>query len=141
MKKISKKIKTSDTILGADAEFEGNMKFFGTFTIEGTFKGTIRGEGTVIVACDGNVRADIYASDVIIYGKVYGTVFAENRICVCNSAMIFGDIEAPVIQTERGAFIKGKCNTRKVDKPNEEELAIIDTVPQDVDNYYQIHNG
>jgi len=37
MKKISKKIKTSDTILGADAEFEGNMKFFGTFTIERNF--------------------------------------------------------------------------------------------------------
>jgi len=74
MENKNKKIATLKTILGKDSEFEGNMKFIGTIMIEGTFIGNILGEGTIIVGLGGEVRANIHASDVAIYGKVYGQV-------------------------------------------------------------------
>lgn len=121
----NKKIKASNTILGKDSEFEGNMKFIGTVTIEGAFKGNILGEGTIIVGLDGVVRANILASDVVIYGKIYGRVSAENKICVYSSGKIFGDIKAPEFKIEKGAVIKGKCSTNEFDRTDEEYLDII----------------
>jgi len=123
----NKKIMTSNTTLGRDSEFEGNMKFIGNITIEGSFQGNISGEGTIIVGLNGEVRANILASDVIIYGTVYGQVSAENKICIYSSGIIFGDIKAPELQIEKGAIIKGKCDTNKIDETDEQELAIINT--------------
>ncbi len=127
MKKKPKAIKTSNTILGKDSNFEGNMKFFGTITVGGAFKGNISGEGTVIVDPAGNLRCNVYASDVIIHGKVSGHVSAENKICIYSSGIIWGDIEAPDIRIEKGAIINGTCNTHKVDKLNNKDRAIFKT--------------
>jgi len=123
----NKNIKTSNTILGKDSEFEGNMKFIGTLTIEGTFKGNISGEGKIIIGLDGVVRANLLASDVVIYGKIYGRASAENKISIYSSGMIFGDIKAPEFQIEKGSIIKGKCITANIDRTDEEEVDIINT--------------
>ena len=127
MKKKPKAIKASNTILGKDSDFEGNMEFFGTITVGGTFKGNISGKGTVIVDRAGDLRCNVYASDVIIYGKVSGHVSAENKICIYSSGKIWGDIEAPDIRIEKGALINGTCNTHKVDKLNNKGEAIFKT--------------
>ncbi len=124
MKEKTKESNISNTILGKDSGFYGNMEFTGTLTVEGSFEGNISGEGTVIVDHTGVLRCDVCASDVIIYGKVYGHISAENKICIFNSGKIFGDIEAPNIRIEKGALINGKCNTHKVDKPNTKDRAI-----------------
>ena len=120
-----KEIITSNTILGKDSDFEGNIKFFGTLLIQGAFKGKIYGEGTVTIDKDATIRSDIHASEVNVHGTIFGKMSAENKIHVYKSAKIYGDIEAPAIQIEKSALIKGKCHTHKIDLPNEEELAII----------------
>ncbi len=125
MNKDVKDNKTSNTILGRDSEFEGNIKFFGTLLIQGGFKGTISGEGTVSIDTYAVINSDIHASEVNISGTVYGQLSAENKIHVFSSAKIYGDIEAPDIQIEKGSMIKGKCQTHKIDLPNKEERAIL----------------
>ncbi len=125
MKKKTRELNISNTILGKDSGFYGNMEFTGTITVEGSFEGNISGEGTVIVHRTGVLKCDVYASDVIIYGKVYGHISAENKICIFNSGKIYGNIEAPNIRIEKGALINGNCNTHKVDKPNTKDRTII----------------
>ena len=53
-KKPRKKTDTiTDTILGRDSEFEGDLKFYGTLLIDGSFKGNITGEGTISIGEEG----------------------------------------------------------------------------------------
>lgn len=125
MKEKTKELNISNTILGKNSDFHGNMDFIGTITVEGSFEGNISGEGTVIVHRTGVLKSDVYASDVIIYGKVNGYISAENKICIFNSGKIYGGIEAPTIRIEKGASISGTCHTRKVSKPNSNDPAII----------------
>ena len=47
MKKRKKPRKKTDTILGRNSEFEGNLKFYGTLLIDGSLKGKITGDGTI----------------------------------------------------------------------------------------------
>lgn len=125
MKKTNKEIIISDTILGKDSEFEGDLKFIGTITIEGSFKGSVSGDGTIIIGLGALIMADIQALDVNIFGKIYGQISAVNKVCIYSSGEIFGDINAPKIQIEKGAIIKGKCVTHKIDQTHQEELADI----------------
>ncbi|MFH2059744.1 MAG: polymer-forming cytoskeletal protein [Pseudomonadota bacterium] len=125
MKKTNKEIIISNTILGKDSEFEGNLKFIGAITIEGSFKGSVSGDGTIIIGLGADIKADIQALDVNIYGKIYGQVSAANKVCIYSSGEIWGDINAPKIQIEKGAIIRGKCVTHKIDQADKKELAVI----------------
>ena len=122
MREKHKETQNSNTFLGEDSSFEGDMKFLGSVTIEGVFKGNITGEGVVTVGRYGDLYADIHASKVKIYGTIRGHILAENEICVYSSGKIFGDIEAPNLQVQKGAFLKGNCNTHKLKKLNDEDI-------------------
>lgn len=123
VKKKNKEITTLNTFLGKDSEFEGNVKFINTIIIEGSFKGIIFGKGTIIVGRHGELRANIHAPNVVVYGKIYGQVSAGNKICVYSSGSIYGDITAQEFQIEKGAVIKGKCNVSFQQKINFQKLA------------------
>jgi cytoskeletal protein CcmA (bactofilin family) len=89
MYKKNKDIKASNSILGKDSDFEGNIKFFGTLLIQGAFKGKIYGEGTVTIDEDATIRSDIHASEINIHGTIFGHVLAENKIHLYDSAKVY----------------------------------------------------
>ncbi|MCP3943963.1 MAG: polymer-forming cytoskeletal protein [Desulfobacteraceae bacterium] len=127
MNNTPKEMNASNTVLGHDSEFEGDMKFFGTITIKGSFKGHISGEGTIIVEKNGNLISDVHATYISVHGQIHGQVSAENKIHIFSSGIIYGDIKAPDIQIEKGALIKGNCKTHKIDLPVEKDPPIIKT--------------
>ncbi len=130
-KKISQ-FQTSNTILGKDSEFEGDMKFFGTLLIKGVFKGNVAGEGVVTIEQDAIVASNIHASVIKIHGKIFGQVSAENKVHIHDTGQVFGDIEAPDIVIEKGALVKGKCHTHQINMPGEEEQAITRVNTKDI---------
>ena len=127
MKKKNNESTPTHTIFGKDSEFEGNMKFTGSIMIEGAFKGNISGKGTIVVGRNGELRANVHASEVHIYGKIYGQVSADKKICIYSSGSILGDISAPEFEIEKGSVIIGRCNTHKIEKLNEKGLEMINT--------------
>lgn len=116
------------TLIGKHAEFDGNLKFFGTVRIDGKFKGTISGDGTVIICEDGIVEADIHVPNVIISGEVHGDIIADDRIDLRESGRVFGNIQAPVIKIDLGAILEGNCRIHQVKYSDEDETAMIQSV-------------
>jgi len=114
--------------LGKNAEFEGELKFYGAARIEGRFKGNISGEGTLEVAKDAKIEADIYVTRVIASGEIHGNISAEEKIEIQAAGKVFGRIEAPVITLEAGAVFQGKSRTQKPKVTDKEELQIKSSV-------------
>ncbi len=131
MKKRKKSRKEADIILGRDSEFEGNLKFYGTLLIDGSFKGNITGEGTILIGKEGIIESDIYVSNIIIYGEVHGNIIAEEKIEINAPGKVFGYIEAPIIEIEKGVVLKGKCQTQRPKIVVKEELKMINSLKSD----------
>ena len=131
MKKRKKAKKKTTGLLGNNSEFEGNLKFYGTLRITGRFKGNISGDGTISIGTEGKIEADIHVTHIIIYGEIHGNIIAEEKIEINVPAKVFANIEAPVIEIEKGAFFQGKCQTQLPKVVDKEKLKMISSVKPD----------
>lgn len=110
---IRNKEDSAVTLIGEDAAFEGKLESCGTVRIDGSFKGTISGDGTIVIGERGILECDIHVKNVIILGEIHGDVIAESRIDLRKSAKVSGNIEAPIITIDLGAVLQGACKTQQ----------------------------
>lgn len=108
---ISKKIevfgpKSMPTIISRDLKVEGVIISAGLIEIEGTIKGTIRGN-SVILREDGIIEGEIIAESLSLRGQFSGNIQAKN-INISSKARINGVIEYNLLSVEDGACIDGQ---------------------------------
>ena len=90
-------------LLGRGTHFEGKLSFDGRVRIDGSFRGEISSEDTLIVGDGAEVEAEILAGTVIIKGgSVSGNVRARRSIELYVPAKVSGTLQARVRFTKRG---------------------------------------
>ncbi len=76
--------------------------------IEGKFEGKIEfKEHQVTIGEHGNISGEIHARHVTIYGEVFGNTYAQEKLEIKSSGTLKGDIVAPRLIIEDGAYFKG----------------------------------
>ena len=98
-----------DTVIGADAVFEGDLHIKNSVCIEGTLRGTLRCEGRVILNRSGVLEADVSAEYLSVNGDVLGNVKAGKQLDVGETGVIEGDVEAAAITVAKGGVLRGSC--------------------------------
>ena len=98
------------TFLGKDASFKGELSFRGTLCIDGKFEGKIITNGTLVVAPDGIIEANIEAGTVICEGLVKGNIVASTKVELRPNSNVIGDVQSPSLIIEVGAKLDGKCD-------------------------------
>ena len=89
------------------SEFEGKLSFKDTVRIDGTFSGEISSDNTLIVGESGQIMATINSVCVVISGLVEGDIHATEKIVLHKSAVVKGDLDAPIIVMEEGSQLNG----------------------------------
>lgn len=100
--------------IGKGLIIRGEITGDDSLVIEGRAEGNIRLSGNrVTVGPEGFVAANITAREVVILGKVRGNVIATDRVDIRGEGSVIGDLTAPRISIEDGAFFKGGIDIRK----------------------------
>jgi cytoskeletal protein CcmA (bactofilin family) len=103
------------TTIGQGVKIVGEILSKQDLCIMGEVEGNIRAvDHKVVVEPGSRVQADIFASDVIIFGNVQGNVEARNKVALQSGARMAGNIASVRVGIEDGAFFKGKIDTRKL---------------------------
>jgi cytoskeletal protein CcmA (bactofilin family) len=77
--------------------------------IDGEVQGGIRiPEGIVTVGPNGQVTADIESREIVIRGKVKGTLRGHERVQILRTGQASGEILTPRVAIEDGALFRGK---------------------------------
>lgn len=97
------------TIIGADAQFKGELQFQGGVKIDGQFDGSITTSGKVFVSKTGKLRAEVKAGSLAIEGTIDGNVTAEDRCELRASCVLRGDLRAAKLLVVEGATFVGRC--------------------------------
>jgi cytoskeletal protein CcmA (bactofilin family) len=90
------------------SEFEGKLTFKDTVRIDGSFRGEISSENTLVVGETGEIFATVRSRQVVISGTVHGDVFAKERLVLQKTARVDGDVQAGSLQMEDGARLNGR---------------------------------
>src|SRR5580704_1959986 len=65
------------------------------------------------VGQNGEIVSDVHAREVIVYGKVRGNLFAEDRIEVKKDGSVIGNITGGRVLIEDGAYLKGQIEIER----------------------------
>ena len=102
--------------IGKGLVIRGEITGTDSLVIEGRVEGSIHLEGNrVTVGRGGQAAANITAREVVVLGKVRGSIVATDRLDIRAEGGVVGDLAAPRISIEDGAFFKGAIDIRKVD--------------------------
>lgn len=93
--------------LGRDLHVDGAIVCDEDLTILGRVDGTIRAQGTLVIAKGADVRAKIDGQRVMVHGKVDGDVHGAERVVLGQTAQLTGNIETPTLEIIEGARFKG----------------------------------
>ncbi|MDE2757408.1 MAG: polymer-forming cytoskeletal protein [Acidobacteriota bacterium] len=80
--------------------------------IDGTMEGTIElPDSDLTIGPNGNVKANVKARKITVFGRVTGKMFPAERIEILKTATVRGTIKTPRIVVEEGAVIHGKIES------------------------------
>jgi len=114
-------------VLEPGIEIEGRIKVAsGMVRLNCQVKGTVCSTGTIIVASQGEIEADIQALQISIAGKVKGNVHASGQLAIKEHGVLLGDVETPSLVVDPGAYFNGHC-----DMPTHE---LEESVPNEVNS-------
>ena len=107
---------TGRTQWGRSLVVKGDVTGSEDLTIFGQFEGTINLQAHCLtVGPEGKVKAEIQASRVVIHGSVHGNISVKERVEIYKSGHVVGDLVAPGISIEDGAYFKGKIEILRDD--------------------------
>jgi len=101
-----------DTVLAEDISFDGEASFTKELMIKGRYSGKIRATGSLYIAAEADVEADIVAESVYVRGRVKGSISAGSRVELQGNAVVVGDITAPKIVMDTGCRFDGVSRMR-----------------------------
>jgi len=98
-------------LLEPGVEIDGKMRFTtGIIRLNTHYKGEITCEGTIVVADQGELEAEIHTRVISIAGKVKGAIHASERIEIKEHGLVLGDIYTPCLVIDPGGFFDGQCH-------------------------------
>jgi cytoskeletal protein CcmA (bactofilin family) len=126
---LFKKGKRADDIvslLGEGAELNGDISFTNGLRVDGTVKGKVRSEATLIIGPAGKVHAEVNVRKITIHGEFKGVICASERVEIHKEGKVTGEIYSPCLIIEAGAFFEGHC--KMSEKPKQDTAPILKAV-------------
>lgn len=112
------------SVIGPGIHWKGALTGAGGIRIEGSFDGSIKISGPLVVAEGAKVTADeIRASAVSVAGTVKANIFAE-KVEILSTGRIYGDLMTRAFASEEGAFLRGQIVMQDEAQPTPQPRAL-----------------
>jgi cytoskeletal protein CcmA (bactofilin family) len=108
------------SLLGPRALLTGELEFQGTLRLDGTFHGSIKTRGTLVVGKEATVDGEVCAGEVQIFGLVRARVISAERVEIYEGGVLEGDVRTPSLVIEDGAQFEGV--RQRTPKTNQDDL-------------------
>ena len=119
-------------MIGVKVKVNGDISSSEDLLIEGEVKGSVNlTDCELIIGASSRVEASISARTVRIEGEIKGDIDGGERVVICASANVLGNITAPRVVLEDGGRFKGNIDMSGVKpvKAAKPEPSVIPQVP------------
>ena len=99
---------TAMSVIATGMRIVGDIECTGVVKIEGIVEGSVRGARQLLLGRQGEIRGDLQAREVVLGGRVEGSVIADERIEIQGTAIVSGDVHTKSIVVLEGGKINGK---------------------------------
>lgn len=108
-----------DTLIGAQTELTGDVRFSGGLHVDGTVKGNViaddNSNSVLTVSENGHIEGEVRVPYLVVDGAVTGDVHVSERIELASKARVKGNVHYKLIEMTIGAQLNGKLLYKKAD--------------------------
>jgi len=109
---IAEPAPTGHTLIGQTVTITGRLSSQEDILVNGEIQGDVTIPAhRLTIGTAGRMRGDVLAAEVVALGTVDGSVDARQKCALGRSARMTGNIRAPSLSIEEGAFFKGSIET------------------------------
>ncbi|MBV6494081.1 MAG: hypothetical protein LDLANPLL_02107 [Turneriella sp.] len=101
-----------NTTISSGMVFRGSIEADHAVVVEGRLEGNLVVRGRVQIQDKAEVKANISARDIEIFGSVQGNILNAESVSLHPSARLAGDVQTAEIQIQRGAKHNGNTVMR-----------------------------
>ncbi|MCM1325029.1 MAG: polymer-forming cytoskeletal protein [Bacteroidales bacterium] len=101
------------TLVGSDAQLNGDFASGGSVRVDGKITGNVTVEKTLILGVTGSITGDVKAENVMIGGEILGDITITNKTELLETAKVVGDISTNLIVIDENAIFQGGCNMNR----------------------------
>jgi cytoskeletal protein CcmA (bactofilin family) len=98
-------------VIGSKVKVNGDIISSEDLLVEGEVSGTITlSDNELVIGTSGRVQANISAKTVRIEGEVKGDIDGSERVVICASGNVQGNVTSPRVMLEDGGRFKGSID-------------------------------
>lgn len=116
--------------IGAGSKVLGNLEGNGHFLVGGEFIGNITeakdSKSTLVIDKNGFLKGDVRYTNLIVAGRIEGSITIDEKMEVYPSAIIRGDIRYKVLDIHPEAKVDGLLSCVALDNVNNSESGIVE---------------
>jgi cytoskeletal protein CcmA (bactofilin family) len=116
--------------IGAGSQVLGNLEGNGHFLIGGNFIGNITeakgSKSTLVIDKNGVLKGDVYYTNLIVAGRIEGSITVDEKMEVYPSAVIRGDIRYKILDIHPEAKVDGLLSCAALDNVNASESGVVE---------------
>jgi cytoskeletal protein CcmA (bactofilin family) len=106
-----------ETVVGRESSIQGTIRSAHSIRVQGAAQGEIESKLAVFIEDSARVDAKVVAAEITISGQLDGQVFASNRVEIRPSGRVTGEIHAPTLVMQEGAFFDGQLKMKDRGQP------------------------
>ena len=107
-----------NTVIGEGMTLEAiRMSGPESVRIDGTYKGNIDLDGSLVLGDSGTIVGDAEASYFLVAGEVMGNIKCHTQLHFASTAKIVGDIEAQSLIVDEGSQVSGRYKVGEPKSP------------------------
>ena len=97
----------SESIIGTNSDFRGDLNIKGRLKVNGTINGLVNAD-SVVLGQAATVKGDITAKKIIVGGKIEGNLRAKEIVEIKSTGKVLGEILAKKISIMEGGVVNAK---------------------------------
>ncbi len=119
------------SLLGEGAEISGEISFAKSLRVDGSIKGKISSDASLIIGTVGKVDAEVNVRRISVNGEFQGVIHASDRVEIHKDGKVYGDIYTPCLIIEAGAIFEGRCNMSAASGTKQDDGVLLKAVDGD----------
>lgn len=121
------------TVVGRGSRIAGSLRVKGRVQIDGEVEGHVFSDGHVSIGPSGSVIGELSAAELVVGGRIEGTVRVAGTLHVVNGGCAIGVLQYSSIQVDRGGALEelspedlDKLSSGAHDETSEEQPALVE---------------
>lgn len=112
------------TVIGEPFTIDGSIQGEENLILEGSMKGKVELEKHFfMVGSKGRFDGEVFAQDVVVKGRLKGSISVKDNIKITKEADFFGEVISKTISIEGGALVKGVFEIARKPSPKAADAA------------------